>query len=59
MEDKDIEEEKDEEPLDAKVASEFESDNDSDGPPSQTQAQDPPRPSQLQTQVRFLVFKKS
>ena len=53
----DIKEEEDEVPLDRKVAfefeSEFESDNDSDGPPSQTQSSqvDPPRPSQLQTQV--------
>ena len=55
----DIEEEEDEEPLDGKVVSEFESNDDSDGPPSQTQAQvDPPRPSQLQTQVCFLVYKK-
>ena len=53
-----MEEEEDEEPLDGKVASEFESDNDSDGPPSQTQAQDPLRTSQLQTQVCFLVYKK-
>ena len=56
----DIEEEEDEEPLDGKVASEFESATmivmDL---LAQTQAQvDPPRPSQLQTQVCFLVYKK-